>query len=92
MRQKCFRHSAVGNGVVNPQSEFAMKLSSAGLTQKQFRDLVRRLSGRTIDSTTTSRWAAGGTAPPCAISLLRLVSLLQPAHLAELLKEIPPNP
>lgn len=91
MSQRLISDSTVGNGVVNPDSEFAIALAAAGLTQKEFRDLVFRLSGKRIDATTTSRWAAGGAAPPLALALLRLISVLSPARLAELLKDVPPR-
>ena len=91
MLQKPHSANTIGNGVVNPDSEFAVALAAAGLTQKQFRDLVFRLTGRSIHSTTTSRWAAGGPAPILALALLQLVKVLSPARLAELLKDIPPK-
>ena len=73
-------------------SEFAAKLVAARLSQQDFRILITRLSGKTLSPTTTSRWVAGvAAAPPCALGLLTLVTLLSPARLAELLEELPPS-
>ena len=75
-------------GVNNSQPEFAGRLRVAGLSQRQFRELVLRLGGQRIAPTTTSRWVKGSrTAPPCALALLGLVARIPPAELARLLAD-----
>jgi hypothetical protein len=74
--------------VTTPQPEFAGRLRAAGLSQREFRELVLRLGGRRIAQTTTSRWAKGTReAPPCALALLGLVARIPPAELARLLAD-----
>jgi hypothetical protein len=65
---------------------FRQLLRDARMSQSEFRSLVRRLCGRDVAATTTSRWVRSvRTAPPCAMALLILIGRLTPEELKRLL-------
>ena len=66
--------------------DFRELLRDARMSQSEFRSLVRRLSGRELSQTTTSRWARHvRSTAPCAIALLVLIGRLTPEELKRLL-------
>jgi hypothetical protein len=66
--------------------DFRQLLRDTRMSQVEFRSLVRRLTGREVSQTTTSRWAKNRrAAPPCAIALLVLIGRLTPEELDRLL-------
>ena len=66
--------------------DFRELLRDARMSQSEFRSLVRRLCGRKLSATTTSRWASSQrTPPPCALALLTLIGRLTPEELKRLL-------
>jgi hypothetical protein len=85
----CVPASGKGTAGVNPPPPaFADLLRVTGLNQTQFRELVGRLTGRSLDRTTTSRWVRGTRpAPPCALALLELIARIPPGELRRLLAQ-----
>lgn len=66
--------------------DFAARLRAAGLTQREFRELVERLGGQALDRTTPSRWARGKRPPPpCALALLEIITRFRASGLDRLL-------
>lgn len=69
------------------QPDFRHLLRETRMSQREFRELVQRLSGRKLAPGTTSRWVRDRrTPPPCAIALLVLIGRLTPEELERLLE------
>ena len=84
MREVRYRTGGAVDGKEVP--DFRQLLRDTRMSQSEFRSLVRRLCGRDVAATTTSRWARSvRTAPPCAMALLVLLGRLTPEELKRLL-------
>lgn len=65
--------------------EFEQSLRRAGLTQKQFRDIVETLSGCRVDARLTSKWVRRPFVSVTAVALAELLARIPPIERDRLL-------